>query len=257
MIRFYRQFGFLLALPFMAGLAFAQATTQAPAPGPQQPALQLLDTLTGSTSDTIIQSLVLITLLSIAPGIAVMVTSFTRIVIAFSFLRTSIGLQTTPANLVMISLAMFLTMFIMAPTFDQAWREGLQPLMEKRISEAEAYDKMTDPFREFMLKNVQEKELVFFQNMAAESSFGTEASERDLRILVPAFMVSELRRGFEIGFLIALPFLIIDLVVATVTMSMGMMMLPPTVVSLPFKVLFFVLVDGWTLLIGSLVRSFH
>jgi flagellar biosynthesis protein FliP len=231
--------------------AFSQAIEQT------EPTTQLLQSLTGSATDSILQSVVLITLLSIAPGIAVMVTSFTRIVIAFSFLRTSIGLQTTPANLVLISLAMFLTAFIMAPTFDAAWKEGLKPLLDKQITEEVAYEKITGPFRGFMLNNVREKELAFFQGIAAESSFGAEPSESDLRILVPAFMVSELRRGFEIGFLIALPFLIIDLVVATVTMSMGMMMLPPTVISLPFKVLFFVLIDGWTLLIGSLVRSFN
>jgi flagellar biosynthesis protein FliP len=234
-----------------AAPALAQTTAQT------EPTAQLLQQLTGSATDSILQSVVLITLLSIAPGIAVMVTSFTRIVIAFSFLRTSIGLQTTPANLVLISLAMFLTAFIMAPTFDAAWKDGLKPLLDKQITEEVAYEKITGPFRGFMLNNVREKELAFFQGIAAESSFGAEPSENDLRILVPAFMVSELRRGFEIGFLIALPFLIIDLVVATVTMSMGMMMLPPTVISLPFKVLFFVLVDGWTLLIGSLVRSFN
>lgn len=222
-----------------------------------EPVTQLLQSVAGSATDSMVQSIVLITLLSLAPGIAVMVTSFTRIIIAFSFLRTSIGLQSAPANIVLISLALFLTAFIMAPTFDTAWKDGVKPLMDKQISEEIAYSKITDPFRSFMLNNVREKELAFFQEMAIESSFGAEPSERDLRILVPAFMVSELRRGFEIGFLITLPFLIIDLIVATVTMSMGMMMLPPTVISLPFKVLFFVLVDGWTLLIGSLVKSFN
>lgn len=221
------------------------------------PTKQLLHAVNSSATNSIVQSVVLITLLSVAPGIAVMVTSFTRIIIAFSFLRTSIGLQTTPANLVLISLAMFLTAFIMAPTFDKAWNDGLKPMMDSRISEEVAYQRITDPFRDFMLKNVREKELSFFQGLAAESAFGENPSERDLRVLVPSFMVSELRRGFEIGFLIALPFLIIDLVVATVTMAMGMMMLPPTVISLPFKVLFFVLIDGWTLLIGSLVKSFN
>jgi flagellar biosynthesis protein FliP len=237
----------------MIGATSAHAQTA----GPVEPTTQLLESLTGSATDSILQSVVLITLLSIAPGIAVMVTSFTRIVIAFSFLRSSIGLQSTPANLVLISLAMFLTAFIMAPTFDAAWKNGVKPLLDKQITEEVAYERITGPFRGFMLSNVREKELAFFQGIAAESSFGAEPSENDLRILVPAFMVSELRRGFEIGFLIALPFLIIDLVVATVTMSMGMMMLPPTVISLPFKVLFFVLIDGWTLLIGSLVRSFN
>lgn len=252
-----KKLGLAFLMLALAGTA-ALAQTQGPTvPDIQAPTEQLLQTVTGSASDSILQSFVLITLLSIAPGLAVMVTSFTRIIIAFSFLRTSIGLQSAPANIVLISLAMFLTAFIMAPTFDAAYQNGLKPLQEKQITEAVAYERITDPFRTFMLNNVREKELAFFQQMASETAFGAEPSEKDLRILVPAFMVSELRRGFEIGFLIALPFLIIDLVVATVTMSMGMMMLPPTVISLPFKVLFFVLIDGWTLLIGSLVKSFN
>lgn len=216
----------------------------------------LFDGIASSSTNTIIQSVLLLTLLSVLPGLAVMMTSFTRLIIAFSFLRSSLGLQSTPANIILITLALFLTMFIMAPTFDKAWNEGLQPLLNKQIGEAEAYGKIVDPFKDFMLRNVREKDLAFFQDLAVENSIGEAATERDLRILVPSFMVSELRRGFEIGFLIALPFLVIDLVVATVTMSMGMMMLPPTVISLPFKVLFFVLIDGWTLLAGSLVRSF-
>jgi flagellar biosynthesis protein FliP len=217
----------------------------------------LVPTLTGPASAKIIQYVVLISILSVAPGIIVMVTSFTRIVIALSFLRSGIGLQTTPANLVMVSLALFLTMFVMAPTLDRAWQEGFKPYADGQITDIQAYDRITDPFRDFMLNNVREKELALFQELATETAFKQDVSERDLRILVPAFLISELRRGFEIGFLIALPFLIIDLVVATVTMSMGMMMLPPTVISLPFKVLFFVLVDGWTLLVESLVKSFN
>jgi flagellar biosynthesis protein FliP len=212
---------------------------------------------TGEVTAQIVQYVILITTLSVAPGLVVMLTSFTRIIIALSFLRSGIGLQTTPSTILLVTLAMFLTFFIMAPTFDSAWKNGVRPFMDGKIAEQDAYDRTTDPFREFMMKNVREKELAFFQELAPKETFGTEPSESDLRLLVPAFMVSELRRGFEIGFLIVLPFLIIDLVVATVTMSMGMMMLPPTVISLPFKVLFFVLIDGWTLLIGSLVRSFQ
>jgi flagellar biosynthesis protein FliP len=212
---------------------------------------------TGEVTAQIVQYVILITTLSVAPGLVVMLTSFTRIIIALSFLRSGIGLQTTPSTILLVTLAMFLTFFIMAPTFDSAWKNGVRPFMDGKIAEQDAYDRTTDPFREFMMKNVREKELAFFQELAPKETFGAEPSESDLRLLVPAFMVSELRRGFEIGFLIVLPFLIIDLVVATVTMSMGMMMLPPTVISLPFKVLFFVLIDGWTLLIGSLVRSFQ
>jgi flagellar biosynthetic protein FliP len=234
----------------LAGPAMAQ---EAAPPVTLQP---LFDGIASSSTNTIIQSVLLLTLLSVLPGLAVMMTSFTRLIIAFSFLRSSLGLQSTPANIILITLALFLTMFIMAPTFDKSWNEGLQPLLNKQIGEAEAYGKIVDPFKDFMLRNVREKDLAFFQDLAVENSIGEAATERDLRILVPSFMVSELRRGFEIGFLIALRFLVIDLVVATVTMSMGMMMLPPTVISLPFKVLFFVLIDGWTLLAGSLVRSF-
>lgn len=210
-----------------------------------------------TVSGQIIQYVALLTVLSLAPGLLIMVTSFTRFVIAFSFLRSGLGLQSTPANLVLVSLALFLTFFIMAPVFDQAKREGLDPYMNQSISEEQAYEKITGPFRMFMLKNVRDKDLALFQSIAAERNVipgGGEAS--DLRILIPAFMISELRRGFEIGFLIALPFLVIDLIVAMLTMSMGMMMLPPTVISLPFKVLFFVLIDGWNLLVGSLVNSF-
>ncbi len=205
----------------------------------------------------IVQYIFLITILSVAPGLLIMATSFTRFIIAFSFLRSGMGLPSTPANLVLISLALFLTFFVMAPVFDKAWTEGLQPLIDNRIGEAEAYTKITAPFREFMLANVRDKDLALFQDLARNiPGANATASTDDLRVVVPAFMISELRRGFEIGFLIALPFLVIDLIVATLTMSMGMMMLPPTIISLPFKVLFFVLIDGWNLLAGSLVRSF-
>jgi flagellar biosynthesis protein FliP len=210
-----------------------------------------------SVSGRIIQYAALLTVLSIAPGLLIMVTSFTRFVIAFSFLRSGLGLQSTPANLVLVSLALFLTFFVMAPVFDKAKTEGLDPYMANQISDEEAYKRITDPFRAFMLKNVREKDLALFQSIAEERGVVTSTDgEVDLRILVPAFMISELRRGFEIGFLIALPFLVIDLIVAMLTMSMGMMMLPPTVISLPFKILFFILIDGWNLLVGSLINSF-
>lgn len=211
----------------------------------------------GSASGRVIQMVALLTVLSLAPGMLIMVTSFTRFVVALSFLRTGLGLQTTPANIIMISLALFLTFYVMAPTFDRAWRDGVQPLMQNEITEKEAYSKITDPFRDFMLAHVREKDLQTFESLAAESlRIRPEGQRVDLRIIIPAFMVSELRRAFEIGFLIVMPFLVIDMVVATLTMSMGMMMMPPTVFSLPFKVLFFVLIDGWNLLATGLVRSF-
>lgn len=224
----------------------------------------------GSTTGRIVQLVAILTVLSIAPGLMIMVTSFVRFVVALSFLRAGIGLQSTPANLVLISLALFMTFYVMAPTFDRAWADGIEPLMRNEISEEEAFRRTVQPFREFMLTHVREQDLAMFQDLAA-TSFGPGAAiaaepgaiagqidpdDVDLRTLIPAFMISELRRGFEIGFLIALPFLVIDIMVATIVMSMGMMMMPPTVISLPFKILFFVLIDGWNILIGGLVRSY-
>ncbi len=238
---------FILLLFLLASPAAAQDTGLS----------ALLPSSDPTVSGRIIQYVVLLTVLSIAPGLLIMVTSFTRIVIAFSFLRSGLGLQSTPANLVMVSLARFLTFFIMAPVFDKAKTEGLDPYMANQIDEKQAYQRITAPFRSFMLKNVREKDLALFEQIARDKNIVLEdEGDVDLRILVPAFMISELRRGFEIGFLIALPFLVIDLIVAMLTMSMGMMMLPPTVISLPFKVLFFVLIDGWHLLVGSLIASF-
>lgn len=219
----------------------------------------------GTVSGRIIQLFGIVTVLSIAPGLLVMVTAFTRIVIALSIMRTGLGLQTTPANLIIISLALFMTFFVMSPTFDRAWKDGLQPLLENEIEEEEAFYRIADPFKEFMLAQVRPSDLQLFGDIAAvtgrdrlqpEEQGAADERDVELRVLIPAFMISELRRGFEIGFLIVLPFLVIDMIVATLTMSMGMMMLPPTIISLPFKILFFVLIDGWNLLVGSLVRSF-
>jgi flagellar biosynthetic protein FliP len=220
-----------------------------------------LDTLfpagDASVSGRIVQLLVVMTVLSVAPGLLMMVTSFARFVIALSFLRSGLGLQTTPSNLILVSLALFMTMFVMAPTFQAAWENGVKPMVENKISQQDGYTRTTEPFRTFMKANVREKDIAIFQDMANERlGVQGKSSEDDLRVLIPAFMVSELRRGFEIGFLVTLPFLVIDLVVATIMTSMGMMMMPPTVVSLPLKILFFVLVDGWSLLVGALVKSF-
>ena len=220
----------------------------------------------GSASGRIVQLIALLTVLSIAPSLLIMVTSFTRFIVALSFLRSGLGLQSTPANLVLISLALFMTFYVMAPTFDRAWSTGIQPLMKNEISEEEAYGRITAPFREFMLTHVREKDLTNFEQLADETirskvdeKAGEKAAEKqiDLRIIIPAFMISELRRAFEIGFLIMLPFLVIDMIVATITMSMGMMMMPPTVIALPFKTLFFVLIDGWSLVTSGLIRSFQ
>ena len=231
------------------------ATSQAAA---QVPSLEsLIPAGDATAAGRIIQLILVITVLSVAPGLLIMVTCFTRFVVALSFLRAGLGLQTTPANLILISLALFMTFYVMGPTFDKAWQGGVQPLMENKISEKEAYTRISAPFRAFMRANVRDKDLKLFADLANESlQVRQEDPEIDLRVLIPAFMISELRRGFEIGFLIVLPFLVIDMIVATLTMSMGMMMLPPTVISLPFKILFFVLIDGWNLLVGGLLRSF-
>jgi flagellar biosynthetic protein FliP len=209
----------------------------------------------GTTTGRIIQLMALITVLSLAPSILVMVTSFTRIVVVLSFLRNAIGLQQTPPNAVLISLALFLTAFIMAPTAETAYREGIVPLMENRATEAEALERTMRPLHAFMLSHTRDQDLKLFIDMANLPEIETR-EQTPLRALVPAFMISELRRAFEIGFLLFVPFLIIDMVVASVLMSMGMMMLPPVVISLPFKLIFFVLVDGWYLVAGSLVQSF-
>ena len=249
-MRHFRSIAFLLigaiALASIPDLAFAQT-----------PDLNALIPPAGATATgRIVQIVGLLTVLSIAPGLLVMVTSFTRFAIAFSFLRSGLGLQTTPANLILVSLSLFMTFYVMAPTFDRSWQTGLKPLIDNQMSETEAYPKITEPFRVFMLAQVRDKDLKLFDDLAKASIKSTDKANVDLRILVPAFMISEIRRGFEIGFLIVLPFLVIDMIVATVTMSMGMMMLSPQIISLPMKLLFFVLIDGWNLLVGNLIRSY-
>lgn len=211
----------------------------------------------GSVAAWIIRTFGLLTVLSVAPGILIMVTSFPRFVIAFSILRSGMGLASTPSNMILTSLALFMTFYVMSPTMDRAWTEGVQPLLENRMTEAQAVPAIAEPFRTFMTANTRDKDLKLFVDIANERGQTPVVGDKvDYRVLVPAFMLSEIRRGFEIGFLIVLPFLVIDMIVATITMAMGMMMLPPTSISLPFKILFFVLIDGWNLLVGSLVRSF-
>ena len=202
-----------------------------------------------------VQIIGLITLLSLAPSILVMVTSFTRIVVVLSLLRTAIGLQTAPPNSVMVSLAVFLTIFVMQPTLQQSYDQGIAPLLAGDIEIAEAFELASAPIHEFMRANVREQDLSLFYDLT-DATPPDEPEAIPLQLLVPAFMISELRRAFEIGFLLFLPFVVIDMVVASVLMGMGMMMLPPVVISLPFKLIFFVLVDGWYLVTGSLVRSF-
>ncbi len=209
----------------------------------------------GGLTARIVQLVVMITVLSLAPSILIMVTSFVRIVVVLSILRTALGMQQSPPNMVLVSLALFLTAFIMAPTFNEAYSNGIGPLIEEEIEMDTAFENTAEPFRDFMLSQVREKDLEVFINMANEAKPATPQAT-PLNILIPAFMISELRTAFEIGFLVFVPFLIIDLVIASILMSMGMMMLPPIIISLPFKLIFFVLVDGWSLLAGSLVQSF-
>ena len=232
-----------LAVTALAGTAMAQSLS--------------LDFGDGNESTTgrIVQLIAVLTVLSLAPGILVTVTSFTRIVIVLSLLRTALGTQQSPPNIVMVSLALFLSAFIMAPAFTAAWQNGLSPLIEERIDEATAFEEVTAPFRTFMLKHVRDKDLQLFQEIADLDDAETGAAA-PLQVLVPAFMISELRRAFEIGFLLYLPFIVIDMIIASILMSMGMMMLPPVIVSLPFKLIFFVLIDGWYMVVGSLVKSF-
>ncbi len=209
----------------------------------------------GSTTGRIVQLVALLTVLSLAPSILVMATSFTRIVIVLSFLRSALGVQQTPPNAVLVSLALFLTAFVMAPTLERSYKEGLVPLLDNQITEEVAFERVVAPVRDFMMRHVREQDLELFMDIS-NSPVSETAEDVPLKALVPAFMISELRRAFEIGFLLFLPFVIIDMVVASILMSMGMMMLPPVMISLPFKLIFFVLVDGWYLVAGSLVQSY-
>ncbi|MGL5361281.1 MAG: flagellar type III secretion system pore protein FliP [Bosea sp. (in: a-proteobacteria)] len=209
----------------------------------------------GGTTERALQLIALLTILGLAPSILIMVTSFTRIVVILSLLRSAIGAQTAPPNTVIVGLALFLTAFVMTPTFKEAYRVGIEPLVAGQIQPQEAFNRGSQPFKQFMLSHVREKDLKLFIDMSREAK-PERPEDVQLQVLIPAFMISELRRAFEIGFLLFLPFLIIDLVVASILMSVGMMMLPPVTVALPFKLIFFVLVDGWGLVAGSIVKSY-
>jgi len=208
----------------------------------------------GATS-RLVQLTALITVLSLAPALLIMVTAFTRIVIVLSLLRSALGTQGTPPNTVLIGLAMFLTFFVMQPVLEQSWTAGIQPMGRGEITEMDGLDRSAAPFRKFMAANARASDRLLFLDLAKLPP-PKDVDQTPWRALIPAFMVGELRRAFEMGFLLFLPFLVIDMVVASVLMSLGMMMLPPSVVSLPFKLVFFVLVDGWRLVCGSLVESF-
>lgn len=205
---------------------------------------------------TILQILILLTVLSVAPALLLMLTSFTRLVVVFSILRHAIGTQQTPPNQVLISLALFLTMFIMAPTFQKVYEEALIPYFNKQIDEKELFERAVQPFKEFMFKNTREKDLALFVKLRNEERPKTP-DDVSIFTLIPAFMISELKTAFQIGFLLYIPFLVIDVIVSSVLISMGIIMLPPMMISLPIKLLLFVLVDGWNLLVVSLIKSFY
>lgn len=210
----------------------------------------------GALTNRVLQLIALLTVLALAPSIVIMTTSFVRIVVVLSLLRTASGLQQAPPNMVLTSLAIFLTAFIMAPVFEQSYADGIEPLMNQEMELSEAFTKSAAPIKAFMLAQTREEDLGLFLGLSTAPK-PASAEETPLQIVAPAFMISELRRAFEIGFLYFIPFLIIDLVVSSILMSMGMMMLPPVIISLPFKLIFFVLVDGWRLVVGSLIQSFN
>jgi flagellar biosynthetic protein FliP len=207
-------------------------------------------------TERVVQLIGLLTVLSLAPSIVIMTTSFVRIVVVLSLLRTALGLQQSPPNAVIISLSLFLTAIVMGPTLQRSYDEGVKPLLDQQVELTEAFEAAGDPVKAFMLNQVDREDLALFIRLSKIEKPAT-LQDTPIRIVTPAFMISELKRAFEIGFLLFVPFLVIDLVVASVLMSMGMMMLPPVTISLPFKLIFFVLVDGWRLVAGSLVESFQ
>lgn len=207
-------------------------------------------------TERVVQLVGLMTVLSLAPSIVIMTTSFVRIVVVLSLLRTALGMQQSPPNAVLVSLALFLSAIVMAPTWQAAYDSGIRPLLDQEMELPQAFDAASEPVKIFMLSQVDQDDLALFTRLSNIEAPET-AADLPIRVITPAFMISELKRAFEIGFLLFVPFLVIDLVVASVLMSMGMMMLPPVVISLPFKLIFFVLVDGWRLVAGSLVESFQ
>jgi len=234
----------MLAMPLLAGAQGLPALTSTPAPGG------------GQSYALSLQTLLLITSLSFLPAALLMMTSFTRIIIVLSMLRQALGTQSAPPNQVLVGLALFLTLFVMSPVFDKIYVDAYQPFSENKISMAQALEKGAAPLKTFMLKQTRQADLALYVKLSNTPQL-QGPDDVPLRILIPAFVTSELKTAFQIGFAIFIPFLIIDMVVASVLMSMGMMMVSPAIVSLPFKLMLFVLVDGWQLLIGSLANSFY
>lgn len=245
------------ALPFCAALLLLLAAGGVHAQEAGIPALTSSPGPGGGTTWSLsLQTLLMLSALSFLPAVLLMMTSFTRLIIVLSLLRSALGLQGSPPNMVLIGLALFMTLFIMTPTFDKVYTEAYQPFDSKQIDFREAVDKAQGPMKDFMLRQTRESDLALFMRLAATPPV-SKAEQLPLRVVVPAFVTSELKTAFQIGFMVFLPFLVIDLVVSSVLMSMGMMMLSPVLISLPFKLMLFVLADGWNLLIGSLVASFR
>ncbi len=236
--------------------ALAQQLAASPAGGAGATSLAINLGSGGGLTDRVVQLVGLLTVLSLAPSIVMMTTSFVRIVVVLSLLRTALGLQQSPPNAVIVSLSLFLTAIVMGPTFTASYNAGIRPLLDHKMELPQAFGAASTPVKTFMLSQVDREDLGLFMRLSKTPRPKT-AQETPLQVVTPAFMISELKRAFQIGFLLFVPFLVIDLVVASVLMSMGMMMLPPVVVSLPFKLIFFVLVDGWRLVAGSLVESFR
>jgi len=249
MKRFVRRSFVALALTLLSGgVAFAQSIPKI--------SIQVGDAQTGGDMSTTLHIVILMTVLTLAPSILIMTTSFIRIVVVLSFLRHAMGTNQLPPNQLIISLSLILTFFVMAPTAQRSYQDGVKPYLEEKLSKDEAYDKTVGPWREFMLAQTREKDLALFVGLSGMEQPRTP-DDIPLHVLIPGFVISELRISFQIAFIIFVPFLAIDMVVSSVLMSMGMMMLPPVMVSLPFKILLFVLVDGWYLLVKSLVESFR
>jgi flagellar biosynthesis protein FliP len=247
LFRLFKWIGVVLAL-LLPSLALAQAGLPAFTSTPSGGG--------GQTYTLSLQTLLLLTSLSFLPAALLMMTSFTRIIIVLSLLRMALGTQSSPPNQVLIGLALFLTLFVMGPTFDKIYVEAYKPLAENQIQMQEALDKGAVPLRAFMMKQTRESDLALFARMSGNGAMKT-AADVPMRVLIPAFITSELKTAFQIGFAVFIPFLIIDMVVASILMSMGMMMVSPAIVALPFKLILFVLVDGWNLLLGSLSQSFY
>jgi flagellar biosynthetic protein FliP len=259
MLEVFRAIRTLPAAEWRRAAMLALVTTLASLAFPAAAIAQALNINLGTgagLTERVVQLIGLMTVLSLAPSIVIMTTSFVRIVVVLSLLRTALGLQQSPPNSVIISLALFLSAIVMGPTLQRSYDEGVKPLMDQKMELPAAFDATGAPLKQFMLQQVDRDDLALFIKLSKIPKPAT-AMDTPIRVVTPAFMISELKRAFEIGFLLFIPFLVIDLVVASVLMSMGMMMLPPVVVSLPFKLIFFVLVDGWRLVAGSLVESFH